>query len=101
MLVAYVFKRCCNYNDVKQKLEEKKKIEEELREADTLLKKKNVSIEALNEHIQLNQKPNEHGLSRKYIEKLLNLVENAKEYGFDAKRITGKLRKIKRLEKFT
>ena len=64
MLVAYVFKRCCNYNDVKQKLEEKKKIEEELREADTLLKKKNVSIEALNEHIQLNQKPNEHGLSR-------------------------------------
>jgi hypothetical protein len=29
----------------------------------------------------------------------LNLVENAKEYGFDPKKITGKLRKIRRLEK--
>ncbi len=39
---------------VKQKIEEKKKIDEKLREADTLLQNKNMSIQVINEHIQLN-----------------------------------------------
>jgi hypothetical protein len=37
-------------------LGEKKKTEEELRKADTLLQNQNESIEAINEHIQLNEK---------------------------------------------
>jgi hypothetical protein len=84
---------------IREKLEEKKKIEEELREVDTLLQNKNVSIQAINEHNQLNEKLNERGLSTEDIEKLLNLIENAKEYGFDAKKIIAKLRSIKRIEK--
>jgi hypothetical protein len=84
---------------INKKLEEKQKIDEEIKEADTILQSKNVSIEAINEHIQLNEKLGEHGLSAKDVEKLLNLIKNAKEYGFDAKKIVGKLHSIKRLEK--
>jgi hypothetical protein len=84
---------------IKQKLEEKKRIEEELREADILLQSKNVSIGAINEHIKLNEELNKHGLSTNDIPGLLNLLLNAKEYGFDSKKIVGKLRIIQRLEK--
>jgi hypothetical protein len=84
---------------IKEKLDQKKKIEEELREADALLQSKNVNIEAINEHIQLNEKLNEYNLSFQDIDKLLNVLINAKENGFDSKKIVGKLRSIKRLEK--
>jgi hypothetical protein len=84
---------------IKEKVEEKQRIDEGIQQADAILQSKNVSIEAINEHIQLNQKLNEHGLSMHDIDKLLNLLVNAKDYGFDAKKIVGKLRKMKRLEK--
>jgi hypothetical protein len=84
---------------IKEKLEEKKKIESELREADTMLQSKNVNIETLNEHIILNEKLNEHNLSFRDIDKLVNVLVNIKENSFDGKKIVGKLRKIKRLEK--
>lgn len=38
---------------MKQKLEEKQKIDEQIKEADAILQSKNVNIEAINEHIQL------------------------------------------------
>ena len=38
---------------IKQKLEAKQKIEEEIKQAEATLQSKNVSIEAINEHIQL------------------------------------------------
>src|SRR5919202_1553867 len=56
-------------------------------------------IQAINEHMKLNEKFKEHGLSTHNIDELLNLVSNAKRYGFDAKKIVGKLRTIQRLEK--
>ena len=84
---------------IERKLEEKQKIDEEIKEADSILQTKNVNIEAINEHIQLNERLNERGLSTEDIEKLLNLIDNAKEFGFDGKKIVAKLRKIKRLDK--
>jgi hypothetical protein len=84
---------------IKQKLEEKRKIEEEIKQANDVLQSKNVSIEAINEHIQLNEKLNEHELSMQDIDKLLNVLVNANECEFDAKKIVGKLKKIQRLEK--
>jgi hypothetical protein len=86
-------------NYIEKKLEEKKKIDEQIKQADAILQSKNVNIEAINEHIQLNQKLSEHGLSMHNIDELLNLVLNAKRYGFEPKKIVGKLRSIKRLEK--
>jgi DNA-binding transcriptional MerR regulator len=64
-----------------------------------VLQSKNVSIEAINEHLQLNEKLKEHGLSIQDIDKLLNVLLNAKENGFDSRLIVRKLRSIRRLEK--
>jgi hypothetical protein len=86
-------------NYIKGKLEEKRKIDEEVKEADRLLQSKNVSIQAINEHIQLNEKLNKHNLSTQDINKLLKLLVNAQGYGFDAKIIVGKLSNIRLLEK--
>jgi hypothetical protein len=83
---------------IKEKLQEKQKIEEELREADALLQNKNMSIQAINEHIQLNEKLKEYNLSFQDIDKLLNVLVNAKEYGFDGKKIVAKLKKVQRLQ---
>jgi uncharacterized protein (UPF0335 family) len=41
---------------IKQKLEEKQKIGEEIKEADATPQSKNVNIEAVKEHIQLKEK---------------------------------------------
>jgi hypothetical protein len=83
---------------IKQKLEEKQKIDDEIKEADTILQSKNVSIETINEHIRLNQKLNEYNLSFQDIDKLVNVLVSAKENGFDVKKIVGKLKRIQRLQ---
>jgi hypothetical protein len=75
------------------------KIDERIKEADAILQSKNVNIQAINEHLELNGKLKERGLSTQDIDKLLNLLVNAKEYGFDPRLIVRKLRSIKRLEK--
>jgi hypothetical protein len=58
-----------------------------------------VNIETINEHVKLNETLNKLGLSTHDINKLVKLVVNAKKYGFDSKKIVGKLRTIQRLEK--
>jgi hypothetical protein len=79
-------------NYIEQKLEEKQKIDEQIKEADATLQSKNVSIETINEHIILNEKLNQYNLSFEDIDKLLNVLVNAKENEFDGKKIVGKLR---------
>jgi hypothetical protein len=58
-----------------------------------------VTIEDINDYLKLSDELDKHGLSAKDIDKLLNLLINAREYQFDAKKIAGKLRGIQRLEK--
>jgi hypothetical protein len=48
--------------------------------------------------VKLNEKLNEYNLSFEDIDKLLNVLVNARDNGFDAKKIVAKLRSIKRLE---
>ncbi|MFL6327381.1 MAG: hypothetical protein ACJ71I_07890 [Nitrososphaeraceae archaeon] len=79
---------------IREKLEEKQKIDEQIKEADAILQSKNVNIETINEHVKLNEKLNQHNLSFQDIDKLLKLVVNAKKYGFEPKKIVGKLKKI-------
>ena len=57
-----------------------------------------MSIEAINEHIKLNEELEKHGLSTHDIHKLLNVLKNAKKYGFDGKQIASKLYNFKFLE---
>jgi hypothetical protein len=72
---------------VREKLEEKQRIEEEIQQTNAALQSKNVAIESINEHIELNKELEKHGLSTDDIHKLLNVLINAKRYGFDGKEI--------------
>jgi uncharacterized protein (UPF0335 family) len=72
---------------INKKLEEKQKIHEQIKEADATLQSKNVNIETLNEHIRLNEKLNEYNLSFRDIDKLVNVLINAKENGYDGKKL--------------
>ena len=81
-----------------KKLEEKQKIDEDVKQADAILQSKNVSIEAINEHIQLNEELKKYRLSTKDIHRLVNLLLSAKEYRYSPGKIVSKLRNIKRLE---
>jgi hypothetical protein len=58
-----------------------------------------VTIEAIDEHIKLDEELSKHNLSTHDIDKLLNVLSNAKDYGFEPKKIVCKLRSIRRLEK--
>jgi hypothetical protein len=86
-------------NYVRQKLEEKQKIEEQIQEVGAVLQTKNVKAKAINEHVKLTEKLDKHGLSTADVNKLVKLVVNAKRYGFDAKKFVAKLSNIKEIEK--
>jgi DNA repair ATPase RecN len=83
---------------IKEKLQEKQKVDQEIKAANDILQKNTVTIEALNEHIQLKDELDRHGISIQDTDKLKNLLSNAKENGFDPRLIVRKLRNIKRLE---
>jgi hypothetical protein len=85
-------------NYIKQKLEEKQRIDEQIQEADAILQSKNVTIEAINEHFQLNEELKRYRLSTKDIHRLLDLLVAAKNYKYNPGKIVAKLRSIKRLE---
>jgi hypothetical protein len=84
---------------IREKLQEKQTIDEQIKQANDVLQSKNVNIETINEYIRLNEKLNEYSLSFQDTDELLNVLVNAKENGFDGKKIVAKLRKIKRLDK--
>jgi hypothetical protein len=83
---------------IEKKLEEKKKIDEEIQQADAILQSKNVTLEAVNEYLKLSEELDKHRLSTGDIHKLLNILINAKKYGFDGKEIAARLYNFKFLE---
>jgi vacuolar-type H+-ATPase subunit I/STV1 len=83
---------------IKEKLEEKQRIDEAIKEADAILQNKNVSIEVINEHIQLNEELKKYRLSTKDIHKLLYLLVAVKEYRYSPGKIVAKLSNLKDLE---
>jgi hypothetical protein len=74
---------------IKEKLEEKQKIDEEIKQANDVLHSKNIDIETIDEYIILNEKLKEYDLSFHDIDKVLNVLVNVKENGFDGKKIVG------------
>ena len=83
---------------IKEKLQEKQKIDEQIKEADATLQSKNVNIETIDEHLKLKEELDRHGVSMQDIAKLLKLLSNAKRYGFDGKEIADKLYNMLELE---
>jgi hypothetical protein len=55
---------------IKEKLEEKQKIDEEIKQANVVLQSKNIDIETISEYIILNEKLEEYDLSFHDIDKL-------------------------------
>jgi hypothetical protein len=84
--------------DIQQKLQQKHKIEEQIKEAESELQSKNVTIETIDEHIHLNEELSKHGLSTKDTAKLLNVIKNMDQQGFDTKKIVAKAMSIKSLK---
>src|SRR5919198_2765749 len=72
---------------IKEKLEEKRKIDEEIKEADAILQSKNVNIETINEYMKLNEKLNEYSLSFQDIDKLLNVLKIQRKMDLMVKRL--------------
>jgi protein tyrosine phosphatase len=83
---------------INKKLEEKQKIDEEIKQADAALQNKNVTFEAISEHLKLKEELDRHGVSMQDIDKLLKLLSNAKRYAFDGKEIADKLYNMLELE---
>ena len=63
---------------IREKLEQKKQIDDDIQQADALLQNKNTSIEAINEHIRLKEELKKYRLSTKDIHKLVDLLVTAK-----------------------
>ena len=59
---------------IKEKLQEKEKIDQDIEEADAILQNKNVIIEAINEHTLLKEELKKYRLSIKDIRRLLDLL---------------------------
>src|SRR5919198_2626238 len=85
-------------NYIREELEQKQKIDEAIKEANDILQSKNVDIETINEYVRLNEKLNEYNLSFQDTDKFLALLINAKDNGFDPKKIVARLKKIQSLE---
>jgi hypothetical protein len=83
---------------IKQKLVEKQRIDEAIKEADAVLQSRNATLEAINEYLKLNQELEKHRLSTHDIHKLLSVLSIAKKYGFGGKEIAEKLWNIQDLE---
>ena len=83
---------------IKQKLEDKEKLEEQIKEAEAILQSKNVPIETIDEHIHLNEELSKHGISTKDIGKFVNVIKNMEQEGYDTKKIVAKARNIKSLK---
>ncbi|MGA9168597.1 MAG: hypothetical protein WBZ20_00440 [Nitrososphaeraceae archaeon] len=71
---------------IQQKLQQKEKLEEQIKEAEAVLQSKNVAIETIDEHFHLNEELSKHGLSTKDIGKFVNVIKNMEQEGYDTKK---------------
>ena len=83
---------------IKQELQVKQKLEQQIKEAEAVLQSKNVAIETIDEHIHLNEELNKHGLSTKHTTKLLNVIKNIEQEGYNTKKIVAKAMIMKSLK---
>jgi hypothetical protein len=83
---------------IKQKLEEKQRIEEEIQEAGAILENKNVDIETINEFIQLKEHQSKYGLSLEDPTRLLSILETIKQIGYEPRDILARFSHIESLK---
>jgi hypothetical protein len=81
----------------KQKLEEKQRLQEQIQEADVILKSKYVDIETINEFNRMKEHLNKHNLSLEDPTRLLSILQTIKHIGFDPQKIVARFSHIESL----
>ena len=82
---------------IKQKLEEKRRLEEQIQEAGALLQSKIVDIETIREYIQLKEHLAKHNLSLEDPTRLLSILQTIKEIGYEPQKIVAAYATMKSL----
>ena len=82
---------------IKQKFDDKQKIEEKIKEADATLRSKNVDIETINECNQLKEGLSKHNLSLEDPTRLLSILQTIRQIGYDPRKIIAAFRSMKSL----
>jgi hypothetical protein len=84
---------------VKQRNEEKQRLEEEIEHRRAILESTNVEIQTINEYKQLKAELNKYHLSSEDPSKLLTVLDNLKDYRYDPKKIVADFSNIKSLKR--
>jgi hypothetical protein len=82
---------------IKQKLEGKQRLEEQILEVDALLRSKNVDIETINEFNQLKEHLSKHNLSLEDPTRLLSILQTIKQIGYEPQKIVVRFSRIESL----
>jgi hypothetical protein len=82
---------------IKQKFEEKQRLEEQIQEAGTILESKNVDIETINEFNQLREHLSKHNLSLEDPTRLLSILNTIKQIGYEPQKIVAAFAGVKSL----
>ena len=84
-------------NHLKEKLEQKQRLEEQIQEAGAILQSKNVDIETLREYKQLEERLRKHNLSLEDPTRLLSILQTIKEIGYKPQKIVAAFASMKSL----
>ncbi len=82
---------------IKQKLEEKQRLEEQIQEVGAILEGKNVDIQTINKYNQLEAELKKHGLSTEDPHILLSILQNIRNLGYNPQKIVSEFSRIKSL----
>jgi hypothetical protein len=80
---------------VKQKEEEKQRLEEEIKDRRTILESTNVDVQTINEYSHLKEELSKHGLSSEDPTRLLLILRTIKQIGYDPRKIVAEFSNIK------
>ena len=84
-------------NHVKQKEEEKQRLEQEIKHKRVILESTNVDVQTINEYKQLKDELSKHRLSTEDPTRLLSILRTIKQIGYDPQTIVARLSYIKSL----
>jgi hypothetical protein len=80
---------------INHKIEEKKRIEEEIQKTGALLEDQRIDIQIIEEYKKLEEELKKHGLSMEALNTLVSILQNINELGYDPRKIVTELARIK------
>ena len=82
---------------IKQKLEEKQRLEEQIQEAGAILQSKNVDIETINEFVRLKEHLTKYNLSLEDPTRRMSILQTIKQIGYEPQKIVAVFASMKSL----